>query len=62
MTKKAKLKLANITAPLIIVSAMLFAGSTTVSAVTVSYGISGELTAESQTDSGNGDSKKRQLL
>ncbi len=52
MTKKAKLKLAKITAPLIIVSAMLFAGSTTVSAATVSYGMSGELTAESQTDSG----------
>ena len=62
MTEKSKIKLAKITAPLIIVSAMLFAGSTTVSAATVSYGISGELTAESRTDSGNGDSKKRQLL
>ena len=52
MTKKAKLKFAKVTAPLIIISAMLFAGSTTVSAATVSYGISGALTAESRTDSG----------
>ena len=52
MKKKSKLKLAKITAPMLIISAMLFAGSTTVSAATVSYGMSGELTAESQTDSG----------
>ncbi len=52
MMKKAKSKLAKLTASLLIVSAMLFAGSATASAATVSYGVSGELSADSQTDSG----------
>ena len=52
MTKKAKSKLAKLTASLLLVSVMLFAGMSTASAATVSYGISGEVTADSQTDSG----------
>ena len=52
MMKKAKSKLAKLTASLLIVSAMLFAGSATASAATVSYGVSGELSADSQTESG----------
>ncbi len=50
--KKARSKIAKLTASLLLVSVMLFAGMSTASAATISYGISGEVTADSQTDSG----------
>ena len=52
MTKKAKSKLAKLAVSLFLASAMVCAGTASVSAATVSHGISGDLTVGSQTDSG----------